>query len=363
MKFTCRKRDLKRLLDSIASIATKTMQDKPLILITSSVKRQAVQFRVTNPLVRGSGILSEEMIVEADGKTCINARVFSDIVASIQYSSDSEVCIWINEDGMLELKSGNDYQYMIGTLSPIVFPYIDDKKPDNIVTIRCEDFRRMVQATSYAANRQYPHMQISFGNNMMKAISTDTAQLPVYGIEIDSDIQGKIVVSAEAMFILRRHANGSTMKFAWSDEEVICKFDDYVFRARAFSAPFPAWEALLNMTDNNPRVASVDATDFRHIMSSATTFGASIGFKFSRDKLFISANSEAMGRGRWELDCNYKGDDVSLMFGSRVLGEYARLIKGGELEFKFDVKNRPVLVTWSLNDNYKYIIMPVVLGE
>jgi DNA polymerase III sliding clamp (beta) subunit (PCNA family) len=334
------------------------LQEKPLILITSNVEKRAIQFKVTNPLVRGSGVLSEEITVEGDGKICVHARIFNEIITSIQYSDSSIVEIGVDNYGTLEIKSG-DYKYVIGTLNPIIFPYIDDKKPNNVVTIKCEDFRKMIRSTAHASNRSYPHMQLSFGNNLIRSIATDTTQLPVYGIEISSDIQDKIIVSAEAMTILRRLANGSIMKLAWSSEEIACKFDSYIFRTRAFNAPFPLWEELVSMTDANPRVANLDATTFRHIMSSAVNFGHRIELVFVNGKLSLSSQSDDMGRGNWDIKCDYKGEKALLTLSSRALNEYVKLIKGGELKIKFSTPTKPVLITWSLNDNYKYIIMPI----
>lgn len=358
MKFICPKKDLKRLLDNIVSIATKSQQDKPLILLNARVDKQAVQFKVNNPLVRGSGILDKEITVEADGKTCVNANIFSDVVTSMQYSNKSIVEIKFDDYGSLSVNSG-DYEYTIGTLSPVVFPYIDDKKPNNIIDIYCEDFRKMIQATAHASNRQYPHMQLCFGNRLMRAVTTDTRQLPVYGIEIDSDIQDKIVVSAEAMAILRRLSNGSAMKFAWSGEEIICKFDNYVFRSRAYNAPFPMWENLISVTSNYPKEAIIDATNFRHIIGAAAMFESYILLVFGRGKLTISTKNENKGAGSWEMDTSYRGLDTELRLNSMMLNEYAKLVKGGELTFKISDPNKPALITWSVNKDFQYVVMPM----
>lgn len=329
------------------------------MLIESSVEKKIARFRTSSPFMSGMATM-RDLFVEETGRLTVYATVFIPMARSLKLSDSESVEIYTDEHGILHMKSGN-IRYRAGTIGANLFPMRDSKKPDNVVTLKCEEFRSMVRRVVYATNLEYPCVQAEMAGNRMTLACTDTARLSVDSIGIDSDIEEAVMVKADAMGMMARLANGTDgeMKFAWCNDQVMCRFDDFIYRIPRVSTTFPKWRGIINIANNHSKTSIVEVAEFRRIVTAAQLFQTPLIMRFASDGIHIEAESEMIGKGQWIVPSEHDGPEATIKLSHQYLYDFLAPLSTGNITVKMQDTEKPVLFTASDYKDLKYLMMPI----
>lgn len=364
MKFTCRRTDLKRILSNLNMIASKTLQEKPFILIESSVKNQSVRFRAVNRSIRAKETIKENLTVESRGAYCVVSRFFFEAISSLKNADTSEVTIEVNEYGNLMIKSSEqDAEFEMGVFGPNNVTRFDEKENRNKVEIRCEDFRRLISRTLFAHSKTFPS-EITFGSNLMKCSAISPIRIATDVIPIDTDISSKIKMHGESLDLMGRLASSKTGRLilGWNDESVSVKCDEFVLTAPIVDIPVPDYEGLFTVLDGNPLVVSMETSEIKRRLPPLSVF-AGDGAKNAKihienNVLSAELDNSKVGRVKWDMACRYEDDPIDIVLNINYLLDFVRHLRSGSLTIKIRDGKTPVLFREE-DTSLSYMLPPV----
>ena len=209
-------------------------------------------------------------------------------------------------------------------------------------------------------------------------VSTNTYRLTFLKKNIDKDIPDfSVSVPADTISSIIKIIKGldnEVIKIYKEDAHLYFQYKDTTIITKLIELRFPNYAEILSNISydkklyiNNEKLTNL----LKRILifsrsNSESKYSSTYEFKHSEEnnnKMSISALNE-IARINEELDVNFEGEDLKISLNSKYLLEFIQNIpKEKELVLEFMYSNSAVKVYEKDDDNYIYILMPLVLRE
>lgn len=368
MLFTIEKEKLSRLLYLANSIVERKNTMPILANILLSLKKNKLQFSVTNLEV---SLFSEVEVESKDtANITVDAKVFYEITRELP---NDKVTLKLIDDKRLEVTCGKSV-FKINTASADEFPKVAGITLTNPVSIDATLLYEMFDKTSYAVstdegrqniNGVYVELLNTKGNNNLRFVSTDGHRLAI----IDRPVQGfnefrPVIVPRKAVAEIKKilEANDGVTKVELAESFITFESRGVILGVRLVDGQYPDYSQVIpNKCTTTVRVKRDDfLAAIRRTSLMTTEKNKAVRIGVYGNTLTVSSASQEFGEASDVLDVEKEGKDVDIGFCARYVQELlASMDSNQEVIMKLDGNLAPGLFTQSDSDAYTCIVMPM----
>ena len=135
------------------------------------------------------------------------------------------------------------------------------------------------------------------------------------------------------------------------------------FISKLIEGKFPDYEQVIPTGEssilNIDRKILSDSLSRVSVLSSQKYKG--IRILTSENSINISANNPEKEQGEENISCDYKGEKIDIAFNVNYLQEILATIDSDKIEINFFGSEKSCLITDPTKDNFKYVVMPLLL--
>ena len=377
MRMTCLQENLAKGL-SVVSRAVATRSTLPVLanvlLATdqSRLKLSATDLEIGINCWIGAS-------VEEEGATTVPARLLADFVNSLP--PERLDLALVTRTQTLNLKCGR-YEANIKGIDAQEFPLILVPEQDNIVRIRPDLLRRMIDQVAFAAATDESRPVLTgvladLKEDHLTFAAADGYRLSVSSIELEEGVPQpmSIIIPARALQELRRISGEQQgpiqMLVAPTRNQVFFRLTDVDLVSQLVEGSFPDYSRIIPTTCNCK--VSVNASEFLQAMRMA--------FIFSRDasnmvrlqivadqgadsgRLIITAASAEHGDNISELNAQVDGKPMEIAFNAKYFIDALSAIDTEDMVLELRDASSPGVIKPAGASGFVHVIMPMYVAH
>jgi len=370
MKATLNKPDILPVLARIQGLTGR----KTNLAITTNILIQTADSGITitaTDLETGfEGFYSAS--VDTQGIIAINARKLYEIVRD--FPSDD---IYVNEIENHWIEIGNqNVEYHIVGLNPDDFPEIPKIEAVDFFELESSAFAEMIEKTviiSGASDDTRAHIIGVFAERIQdeeqkifRLVSTDGSRLS----KVDFILAPEADFAAGASVLIPKKGLAEVAKFlddegpvniGIKDNNFIVKKEKETLIIRLLEGEFPQYYDIIKKSDGHDipldRQLFLMMLKRMSILSSDEYKG--VIFNFSKDKLRINSTNPDIGESKEDMNINYQGDPVEVMYNPKFFIDSLNVIHEENVVLNIVDEEKPCKIEGEKDKNYLSVIMPM----
>ena len=377
MRMTCLQENLAKGL-SIVSRAVAARSTLPVLSnILLATDQSRLKLSATNLEVGINCWIGAS--VEQEGATTVPGRVLVDFVNSLP--PEPIQLELITRTQTLNLKCGR-YEANIKGIDAQEFPLILVPEEDNVVSIKPELMRQMIDQVAFAAATDESRPVLTgvladLSADRLTFAAADGYRLSVSSVELEGPVPQpmSIIIPARALQELRRisaeEENPIQMLIAPNRNQVFFRMSDVDLVSQLVEGTFPDYTQIIPTTCNSK--VSVKASDLLKAMR--------IAFIFARDasnmvrvqivadqgaesgRLIISAASSEHGDNVSELSARVDGKPMEVAFNAKYFIDALSVIDTEEMVLETRDPSSPGVMRPVGGSGFVHVIMPMYMAR
>lgn len=370
MRFKIKKTDILDVLSKIQGLTGR----KSNLAITSNVFIQTTSYGVllvVTDLETGFEGLYPAT-VEGEGKIAINARKFYEIVR--EFPSDD---IDVNEIENYWIKIGNqNIEYNIVGMNPEDFPESPHIEEIEFFEIDSVQFKKMIDKMIVITGSQdekrahitgvYFEVIKQGDNSLIRMVSTDGNRLSTVDCVYDKNetlppVQGVIIPKKGLQEAMKFLDSEGKVQIGLKNNNFIIKKESETIIIRLLEGEFPEYADIIKKDNTN--VINFDRQLFLMMLKRMSILSSEdykgVIFNIKSDKLIVTTTNPDIGESKEEMEIDYTGASIEVMFNPRYFIETLNLIEQNIIHFNIIDEEKPCLIQGENNETYLSVIMPM----
>lgn len=297
-------------------------------------------------------------IVEDNGKTLINARLFCELVEKLP---DEEILIQLDGNRLM-IKSGAS-EFCIAALPADAYPCPEMTEPEN--TFVLESLKDLILQTTFAAafNDANPVLNgilLSMSNGSLTAAGCDGRRFAIAAAPVENTGTFKAIIPAKTLGELARLIGSrENINLGFSGSTVLFTKPGFAFSCRIIEGEYIAVEKLIQQMDRNLEIRLKNVNDLtcalERVILVSSQSNAPMEFTVTAGKLELKTETE-MGRVHETVAVEAKETvAASFWYNPRYLLDATRAIKA-EAVIYLSAKGMLLITA----DNFNFITAPVI---
>jgi len=370
MKATINKNDILPVLSKIQGLAGR----KTNLAITTSIliqtEESGISIAATDLETGFEGFYPAKL--DAQGVVAINARKLYEIVKDFP-SED----IFISEIENHWIEIGNQtVEFHIVGLNPDDFPEIPKIEDVDFFEINSAFFAKMIEKTTIitgASEDNRAHIIGVFAERIQdknqkifRLVSTDGSRLSkadcVFDKEFELPSGPDVLIPKKGLTEVAKFLdNEGSVKIGIKDNNFIVKKEKETLIIRLLEGDFPEYGDIVVKTDGHDipldRQLFLMMLKRMSILSSEEYKG--VIFHFNTDKLLINSTNPDIGESKEDMDINYKGDPVEVMYNPKFFIDTLGVIDDDNIILNIVDEEKPCRIEGENDKSYLSVIMPM----
>ena len=311
----------------------------------------------------------DQVDVEVPGQITVPARKLSDICRSLSDQAMLELTV---EGERLHVRAGKSH-FTLSTLPAEHFPNIEESPQDISLTLPQADFKKMLEATSFAMAQQDVRyylngMLLEMGATSIRAVATDGHRLAMSSIDIIGttfENNRQVIVPRKGILELARLLTDpeGTINISFSDSHVRSEIGSYTFTSKLIDGKYPDYQAAVpsstTISIQLDRIVFRDTLARVAILSNEKFRGVRVNL--ANNQMRITANNPEQEEAEEILDVDFQGDDIEIGFNVSYVIDVLNTLKCERVRISMTTANASALVEDCANDEAQYVVMPIRL--
>jgi DNA polymerase-3 subunit beta len=304
--------------------------------------------------------------VEKEGKTAIEARLFSEIIKKL---NGSEVTLDTSDGKTAKINCGMS-EFNIMTQQAEDFPAIPEVEKDFRYVIKQCELKKMITQTifSVAADESKPVLTgelFEIKKDCAEIVAVDGFRISYRKTALENQSStSKVIVPAKTMReisrILSDDENADTEIFV-TDKHILFNINGNTIVSRLIDGDYIKYEQTF--TDEYQTKVVVNSEDIISALERATLISRDtkkmpVKLDISSGKIEITAQTE-IGKAYEEVSCVSEGNEFKIAFNPRFLIEALRACDDEKVCIHFNGSLSPCIIKPEENDSYKYLVLPL----
>ena len=267
--------------------------------------------------------------------------------------------------------NANNNTFELNTFNHLDFPALPKTQDTNIIKIKQDDLRTLIENTSFSMGNQDIRAYLNglffeLNNNSLTVVATDGHRLSIGEVKQNNKLDEKktVILPRKAVIELTKLLNKNPQKMAeihLSDNYFSLVGNNTKIISRLIDGNFPNYKQVMPTDFSNTGV--IDRLDFLSSLQQASIFveerTKGVKLVFRDGKLSIFSHSER-GKAETQIEVENQTKELEIAFNIPYLisvlekmsaGEINMVIPGGE--------NKSCLLSATEDENYQYIVMPM----
>ena len=370
MKFSVKKEVLLQSLNSVS----KALSNKNLIPILSGIK-----FNLTKSglfLSASDNDISIESFIDSNnlesleevGSTVINGKYILDIVRKLQ---GRIVNIELLDNIKLLISCGNS-EFNLNSMDSTEFPNLDLEEKKEPVIINKEDFKALINKTSFAVSTQENRpiltgINFNINKDILECVATDSYRLAKKACKIEKEVKEdlNIVIPGKNLIELTKIIEDNKKKIEMHifTNKVLFKFDNTLFQTRVLSGNFPDVNRLIPSSFELEITAGLN--EFYNVIDRASLLTNEkdkniVKFECEGNNLIISSNSPEIGKVEEKMTVIKNNENnIKIAFSSKFMMDALKTIESDNSIIKFNGDVNPIIIVDEKDDTLLQLILPI----
>ncbi|HUA13582.1 MAG TPA: DNA polymerase III subunit beta [Candidatus Sulfotelmatobacter sp.] len=361
MKLQVTQENLNKALNSVAKVASSrgTLPILANVLVKTSKNRLSIS--ATNLDIAITHYIGAK--VSEEGSITVPARLMQDFVSSLP-------------EGIIELSleetklhvSTDQYKSVVNGIIADDFPVMPALKDGKEWTVDGKAFKKALQQIVFAASSDETRpvltgVLLSAKDGQLYLAATDSYRLAEKKVgPIKSEFE-LLIPSSSMQDLLRVLGDDvTTIKARFDEQQVLFTLGDIELVTRQIDGKYPDYQKLIpEKFENSAVVKKADLTNVTKVSSLfARESAGSVTIELSEEKKELSIRSVAsqLGENTSTAKGKIKGS-ASITLNSRYLLDALGVIGGDEIEFGFNGRLEPTMLSETKDKSYRHVIMPL----
>jgi len=367
MKFSINRDDILGPLQIISGVVERKQTMPVLSNILVVAEQGVVSLTGTNMEVELVCRLDEVSIV-SEGRTTIPARKLSDICRSLP----ADVQVELSLDGdKAQLKAGKS-RFTLATLPADQFPNTEDNPQDVEVRFSEGDFKKMLDATSFAMAQQDVRyylngMLLEIGNQYVKSVATDGHRLALSGVSTHQVLTEKlqVIVPRKGVQEFGRLLSDTDNEVAVfiGENHIQSEIGNYKFTSKLIDGKFPEYDRVIPQGGDKTIIADRESLKAMFMRASILSHENIRGIQLhlSSGQVQVYANNPEHEQAEDSLDVIYEGPELQIAFNVGYLIDVLNTIKTDSVRLTLSNASSSALIESGDDDGCLYVVMPMRL--
>ncbi len=368
MKLIISREALLAPLQSIAGVVEKK-QTMPVLSNILMVADQG-ELRLTGTNMEVELVCRIEQVdLQVPGQITVPARKLSDICRSL---SDQAVLELSVEGDRLHVRSGKSH-FTLSTLPAEHFPNIEESPQGVSLTLPQADFKKMLEATSFAMAQQDVRyylngMLLEMNATSIRSVATDGHRLAMSSIDVEGatfDGSRQVIVPRKGILELTRlltDADG-TIQISFSDSHVRSEVGSYTFTSKLIEGKFPDYNRVIPR--GGDKIVIADRVELKNMFMRAGILSheniRGVRLQLSDSQLQVFANNPEHEQAEDSLSVAYHGESLQIGFNVGYLIDVMGVISSEQVKITLSNPNASALIESTEESNSLYVVMPMRL--
>ena len=304
-----------------------------------------------------------ECEVKEQGSTVVNAIMFSEIIRKLP---DTEIHISVNDKNLLEIECEGSL-YKLATMKPEEFPELPKIEIENSIEIDQNVLKNMIRKTIFAVSSE--ESRPIFTGCLFEI---DGFRLALRSIYLNKQTNNfSAVIPGKTLTEVNKIISDSfePIKIGVSKNQALFEMDNCKVVTRILDGEFlnyknviPSnWETRIRVNKNSlqssfERVSLISASSVEKEKKYPVKVQVDIG------KVIISCTNQT-GDAKEELYVSTEGKNLEAGFNPKYFLDSLKSIDDEEVFVEFGTSISPCLVKSVENNDYTYMILPIILKE
>jgi DNA polymerase-3 subunit beta len=299
------------------------------------------------------------------GSLTVSAKKLFEILRVLSEGSKVNLDV---QDSRLIIKA-NKSRFNLQTLPAKDYPIILNQL-DNCITIELPQLllKNILSAVQYAMAQQDIRYYLNGvllvieGKNI-RAIATDGHRLAYSNGIIELEYpKHEVIISRKTVNELLKLLNNNQedVEIKIAEKQIRFTFSDTTLTAKTIDGKFPDYERVIPKYSNHLTINKFEvlqALQRASILSNEKFKGVRLVLTEKNLKI-ISTNSE-QEEAQEEIESDYHGEALDIGFNVNYLLDGLNYISNEMVTLSFGDPNSSILISIPLNDNFKYVVMPM----
>jgi DNA polymerase-3 subunit beta len=361
MKLQVTQANLNRALSSVARIANSrgTLPILANVLIKTSKNRLSLS--ATNLDIAITHFIGAK--IEEEGSITVPAKLMQEFVSSLP-----EDIIDIELDGNKLNVSTKKYNSVVNGVLADDFPVMPAIKDGKSWKVNTSIFKKAMQQVVFAASNDETRpvltgVLLKTTNKNLAMAATDSYRLAEKNLgKINEDVE--MLVPASALQDLLRVLGDEDEDIVVKNDgqQVLFKLSDIELVTRQVDGKYPDYEKLIPKSFNVKALLKrsdlINVTKVSSLFARESAGSVTIVIDESTQTLSIKSVASQLGENTASAEAKIKGTG-SITLNSRYLLDALNAFSSEEVEFGFNGKLEPTLLSDPNNLDYKHIVMPL----
>ncbi len=367
MKITCNR---EQLLNAI-NIASKAVSSKTTMPILECFLITAAEGRLTlaaNDLELAIETrIRDKCIILEQGRTAVEARLFSDIIRKITADSDSD--IQMETDGSIIRISCGSSEFKIQEKDPDQFPALLEISEDQYMICSQFTLKEIIKDTIFSispndSNKMMTGELFEVKDGRLKAVSLDGHRISIRSVELKKDFgEHKAVIPGKTLNEIQKILPGDAEKdvcIFFDRSHVLFRFDDTVMVSRLIDGEYFRIDSMLS-SDYETKVTVNKKDLLEHIERSTIlireTDKKPLILNIKEAEMNLRMNS-IVGSLNSNILINKTGKDLMIGFNPKFILDALRVIEDEEVSLYMTNPKAPCFIR-DEEGSYIYLILPI----
>ena len=370
MKATFKKGDLLPVLSKVQGLTGRRTNLAITTNILIKTDKKGLSISATDLETGVEGFYPAD--IEKEGIIAINARKFYEIVKDFP-SED----VFLNEVENHWIEIGNQkVEYHIVGLNPDDFPEIPKIEDVEFFEIDSMSLAKMIERAvivSGTTDDKRAHIIGVYAerieekkNKLFRFVSTDGSRLSKVDTVLNKDAN---LPSGESVMIPKKGLievgkfldDEGTVKIGFKENNFIVQKDSETLIILFLEGDFPEYGDIIVKREGNSitfdRQLFLMMLKRMSILSSEDYKG--VIFNFEKNQLVITSTNPDIGESKEDMDIEYSGDPISVMFNPKFFIETLNVIDDDKLIVNIVDEEKPCLIEGEKDKTYLSVIMPM----
>ncbi len=301
--------------------------------------------------------------IEKEGKITVPSGLLSSFVASLP----SEVINLELEGNKIKINT-KQYNSVINGISAEEFPILPVIEKGQSFSLPAQDFKKGLNHVLFAASNNDSRPVLTgvyfySKDGFIYLVATDSSRLSEFKLS-KTNKEFKILIPASAMNDLVKIMDDEveTLNVVCDDKQVLFKFTDTELISRLLENNYPEYQTLIPKTFSYKatllKTDLVNAVKISSLFAKETAGSLNIEINEQQQEVIINSLASQVGENSARAKAKVIGNG-GVTLNSRFILEALNVIESNKVNFYFNSKTEPVLISDPNEPNYTHIIMPL----
>ncbi len=364
---------LEKILKKIEGVADKkaTMAVLSMVLIESLPSEEALYFTATDLELGYKGKIRAHIEVEGHS-FCVPARKFYEIVKTFP---EEEVLLERVENRLVIKDENERVLYNLAVIDSEEFPSLPEFVEENTLEIPAKVLEELIDKTIFCTSKDESRFVLGGiyfeplkEEGKLRAVASDGHRLA----KLDREVIGIDQINFSEGFILGRKAANQVLdiledelvvKLGYINNYAVLWTSNALFFARTLEGSYPDYRSVIPKTFE--RFLRVDRKLFIDAIKRASILITEkfkpITLELRPEEVIITSPETEVGKAQIKLSAEFEGESLTISYNAEYLLDALQNMQSEEVELKIGGERTPTLITGYRDEDFLYLLMPMVL--